>query len=76
MERTDNMKRTTLYAAFAADGTPALGVWELNKRALEVRISERVANGDAFPGERPVRIYISAYNRILEKHNWPAVMTR
>lgn len=66
-------RRTTLYAAFAATGEPALGVWDFDSKKLDTLMSDRKANGEALPGEHKVRIYVRMYNDILAKHGWPPV---
>jgi hypothetical protein len=62
-----------MYAAFTSDGVPCINVYDYNKKRLEALVSDRIANGDALPGEHVVRIYRSAYNKLLEKHGFPTV---
>jgi len=67
-------RRTTIYAAFDLDRRPVLGVWDTSRSRLAVRISDRVANGEAFPGEHVVRITIEYYNRLLAPSGFPPVV--
>lgn len=76
IDSTRIAKRTTLYAAFTGDGTPALGVWDWNRKRLETLISDRTANGEAFAGEHAVRITVSFYNAIITRFGWPAIEVR
>lgn len=67
-------RRTTLYAAFSGS-VPMLNVYDFNKKRLEMLMSDRKANGDAFPDEHLVRITVEYYNGILRKHGFPEINT-
>lgn len=58
-------KRTTIYAAFSGSGVPVQNAWDFSKPKLEMLVSDRIANGEAFPGEHVVRVTIEFYNRKL-----------
>ncbi len=66
-------KRTTLYAAFNGAGMLVINVWHYDRKRLELLIADRKANGDAFWGEHPVRIYVAHYNRLLAAMGLPPV---
>jgi hypothetical protein len=58
------MKGKTLWAAFYGTGStliPALGVWAWTRREIDVLISDRVANDEAFRGERAMHISVGDY---------------
>jgi hypothetical protein len=65
-------RRTTLYAAFFADGTPVVNVWAWTRPRLEVVLEDRLTNEQALPGEEHiVRCTIEFYNRLADK--FPAI---
>lgn len=63
-------RRTAVYAAFAANGVPALNVWSYSRAALEVLVADRIANGEALPGEHVVRCTVPFYNKQLTDRGW------
>lgn len=63
--------RRTLYAGFMGDGTPVIGLWGWDKKKIELFASDRVANGEAFPGEHIVRCTVEFYDRKLIEHRLP-----
>jgi hypothetical protein len=67
--------RTTLFAAFANDGTPAINVWDFNRRRLETLVSDRRSNGDALPGEHVQHCTIAFYRRTLAARGLPVPTT-
>jgi len=60
-------KRTTLYAAFNERGVPCINVWDFDRKRLETMVSDRVANGEAFPGEHIVQITVAKYSQMLRE---------
>lgn len=68
------MKRVTLYATFTTAGEPCHNVWDFNRKRLEVLLSDRVANGEAFPGEHIVRCTVQFYNEIRARYGFPPVV--
>lgn len=64
-------KRTTLYGAFTGDGEPVLNVWGWERRKVETLVSDRHANGEAFPYERVVRCTVAVYRAKLAAHGLP-----
>lgn len=65
------LRRTTLYAAFAADGEPVLNVWDWDRKRLDRTLSDRAANGHAMPGEHVVRCTVEFYRRKLTEWRLP-----
>lgn len=58
------MKGKTLWAAFYGTGStllPALGVWAWTRREIDLLISDRVANDEAFRGERAMNFSVGDY---------------
>lgn len=56
--------RRTLWAAFHGTGmtlVPSLGVWAWTRREIDLLISDRVANDEAFRGERAMHISVGDY---------------
>jgi hypothetical protein len=64
-----------VHAAFTGDNEPALGVYDFDPKRLDVMISDRKANGEAFDGEHRVRLTLNDYNRIIANYGWPAIQT-
>ena len=66
-------RRTTLYAAFDQDGTPAINVWDFNLGRLQVLVGDRVANGDALAGEHIARVTVQKYRELVAKLGHPSL---
>lgn len=63
--------RMTVYAAFFGEGTPAINVYDFDRKRLEVLLSDRRANGEAHEDERIVRCTVDFYRRKLQEHGFP-----
>jgi hypothetical protein len=64
-------RRVTLFAAVSEIGVPAINVWDFNRSRLERLVSDRHANGQAFPGEHVVQMTERFYDSLLRAHGLP-----
>ena len=63
-------KRTTLYAAFSNLGVPAINVFHFNAKKCALLIGDRIANGEALPGEHMQRVTVAFYRKQYTDRGW------